>query len=116
MRIDDFCNSQPLNQVAMNIVCRARSLISIDDIVGKYLWFYFHDNICVHVIFNAVHMGYGPFSLCVIYNEGLSPCKGNINRLMMMKHNYAFGSVIIISISAERRPLLDIGLPQSSPR
>jgi hypothetical protein len=28
--------------------------------------------------------GYGPFSLCVIYKEGLSPSSGNINRLMMI--------------------------------
>jgi hypothetical protein len=30
-------------------------------------------------------VGYNPFSLCVIYKEGLCPSSGNINRLMMMK-------------------------------
>jgi hypothetical protein len=28
-------------------------------------------------------VGYGPFSLCVIHKEGLSPSSGDINRLMM---------------------------------
>jgi hypothetical protein len=28
-------------------------------------------------------VGYGPFSLCVIHKEGLCPCSGDINRLMM---------------------------------
>jgi hypothetical protein len=29
-------------------------------------------------------VGYGPFSLCVIYKECLFPSSGDINRLMMM--------------------------------
>jgi hypothetical protein len=29
-------------------------------------------------------VGYGPFSLCVIYKKGLYPSSGGINRLMMM--------------------------------
>jgi hypothetical protein len=29
-------------------------------------------------------VGYGPFSLCVIYKEGLYPSSGDINRLAMM--------------------------------
>jgi hypothetical protein len=29
-------------------------------------------------------VGYGPFSLWVIYKEGLCPSSGEINRLMMM--------------------------------
>jgi hypothetical protein len=29
-------------------------------------------------------VGNGPFSLCVIHNEGLCPSSGGINRLMMM--------------------------------
>jgi exo-beta-1,3-glucanase (GH17 family) len=29
-------------------------------------------------------MGYSPFSLCVIHNEGLCPSSGDINKLMMM--------------------------------
>jgi hypothetical protein len=33
-------------------------------------------------------MGYGPFSLCVIHKEGLSPSSGDINRLMMMMMNH----------------------------
>jgi hypothetical protein len=28
--------------------------------------------------------GLWPFSLCVIHKEGLCPCSGDINRLMMM--------------------------------
>jgi hypothetical protein len=28
--------------------------------------------------------GYGPFSLCVIHKEGLCPCSGDINKLMMI--------------------------------
>jgi hypothetical protein len=28
-------------------------------------------------------VGYGPFSLCVIHKEGLSPSSGDITRLMM---------------------------------
>jgi hypothetical protein len=28
--------------------------------------------------------GYGPFCLCVVHKEGLSPCSGDINRLMML--------------------------------
>jgi hypothetical protein len=30
-------------------------------------------------------VGYGPFSLCVIYKEGLRPSSGGINGLVMMK-------------------------------
>jgi hypothetical protein len=29
-------------------------------------------------------VGYGPFSLCVIHNEGLCPISGDINRLMIL--------------------------------
>jgi hypothetical protein len=29
-------------------------------------------------------VGYGPFSLCMIYRECLCPSSGDINRLMMM--------------------------------
>jgi hypothetical protein len=32
-------------------------------------------------------VGYGPFSLCAIDKEGLSPSSGDINRLMMMMIN-----------------------------
>jgi hypothetical protein len=41
-------------------------------------------------------MGYGSFSLCVIYKEGLYPSSGGINRLMMMimMTRYIFYSVI----------------------
>jgi hypothetical protein len=34
----------------------------------------------------ASMVGYGPFSLGVIHKEGLCPRSGDINRLMMMKH------------------------------
>jgi hypothetical protein len=29
-------------------------------------------------------VGYGPFSICVIYEEELCPSSGDINRLIMM--------------------------------
>jgi hypothetical protein len=32
-------------------------------------------------------MGFGPLSLCVIYEEGLCPSSGDINRLMMVMIN-----------------------------
>jgi hypothetical protein len=32
----------------------------------------------------ALVVGYGPFSLCVIHKKGLCPSSGDINRLMMM--------------------------------
>jgi hypothetical protein len=32
----------------------------------------------------AREVGYGQFFLCVIYEEGLCPSNGDINRLMMM--------------------------------
>jgi hypothetical protein len=33
-------------------------------------------------------VGYGPFSLCVIYKEGECPSNGDINELMMVM-NYS---------------------------
>jgi hypothetical protein len=29
-------------------------------------------------------VGFGPVSLCVMYNEGMCPSSGDINRMMMM--------------------------------
>jgi hypothetical protein len=45
---------------------------------------------CIYCPHWARVVGYGPFSLCVIHKEGLSPSSGDVNRLMMMIKMYLF--------------------------